>query len=428
MKSLVNAVRLKPYYDPEGRPTNPPDELQDNDDELDPEELENNQLNEEAEVNDNEDDIRMPKNNGKQRNNEEKDKEPRREAETNGQRRKGKAPKIKDRRQYNERDKKNENKHETLKKKENKTNTINRDLNNRKKQQDDNRHHETQKTENRSSKNGTLNIKDDVNRGDQQRTGPTHKEPEKNKSKNENKPSCRECQNGNCSPFRQNEIKEIMSSSRSNGALYYKIKFRNNTTAWHFSCKIPQHLIREYHANRTMTGRKRRKPLNPKQHKFFNEVPATVQTITENQINNEQLPKLLGLRVIRNRIYYSVQQYQNRQAWFPVQTAREHAQSLFIDLEKKLKELLKETEINALKERLEHSARQCSDYATILAADIQELQIDIDGSYKCLVDFQKRDIPPEWKKLEDVPFGLITNLLLLMKDERNHFLRGRERY
>ena len=39
VKSLVNAMRLKPYFDPEDRPTNPPEQLADNEDELDPEEL-----------------------------------------------------------------------------------------------------------------------------------------------------------------------------------------------------------------------------------------------------------------------------------------------------------------------------------------------------------------------------------------------------
>ena len=32
-------MRLKPYYDPEDRPTHPPEQLADNEDELDPEEL-----------------------------------------------------------------------------------------------------------------------------------------------------------------------------------------------------------------------------------------------------------------------------------------------------------------------------------------------------------------------------------------------------
>ena len=44
VKSLVNGVRLKPYYDPENRPTNPPVGMEDIDEELDAEELVNENL------------------------------------------------------------------------------------------------------------------------------------------------------------------------------------------------------------------------------------------------------------------------------------------------------------------------------------------------------------------------------------------------
>ena len=45
VRSLVNAMRLKPYYDPEDRPTNPPDQLLESQEELDPEELHQTQRN-----------------------------------------------------------------------------------------------------------------------------------------------------------------------------------------------------------------------------------------------------------------------------------------------------------------------------------------------------------------------------------------------
>ena len=44
VKSLVNGVRLKPYYDPENRPTNPPVGMEDINEELDAEELVNENL------------------------------------------------------------------------------------------------------------------------------------------------------------------------------------------------------------------------------------------------------------------------------------------------------------------------------------------------------------------------------------------------
>ena len=49
VRSLVNAMRLKPYYDPEDRPTNPPEPLLDSQEELDPEELDQTQRKRNAE-------------------------------------------------------------------------------------------------------------------------------------------------------------------------------------------------------------------------------------------------------------------------------------------------------------------------------------------------------------------------------------------
>ena len=84
-------------------------------------------------------------------------------------------------------------------------------------------------------------------------------------------PSCIDCKAGNCKPIKETDIKAIVASQRSNGALYYKLKWQDNSTDWYFSCKIPSHMIRECHANRTMSGKKRKKPLHNKQHKFFTE-------------------------------------------------------------------------------------------------------------------------------------------------------------
>jgi hypothetical protein len=80
-------------------------------------------------------------------------------------------------------------------------------------------------------------------------------EPQKQNShdavnqKSEIKSKCIECRKGICKPFKVEDIKAILASNRSNGALYYKIKFNNNSTEWHYDCKVPNQLIREFHAN-----------------------------------------------------------------------------------------------------------------------------------------------------------------------------------
>ena len=69
-----------------------------------------------------------------------------------------------------------------------------------------------------------------------------------------NKPCCKDCLNQICQQFLEKDIKTILASNRSNGALYYKVKFQDNSTNWYFPCKIPAHLIREFHTKRTMSG------------------------------------------------------------------------------------------------------------------------------------------------------------------------------
>ena len=85
--------------------------------------------------------------------------------------------------------------------------------------------------------------------------------------------------------FDQTLIKSIAASQRSNGALYYEVKWNDGTSGWYFPCKIPNHLIREYHANRTMSGKKRKKLLHDKQHKFFTETQANVNTVQKDGTN-----------------------------------------------------------------------------------------------------------------------------------------------
>ena len=60
-----------------------------------------------------------------------------------------------------------------------------------------------------------------------------------------------------------------MSSARGNGTLYYKLKFKTGKSEWHFPCKILNVLVRQFHADRTMSGKKRKRPLKKNQDNFF---------------------------------------------------------------------------------------------------------------------------------------------------------------
>ena len=136
--------------------------------------------------------------------------------------------------------------------------------------------------------------------------------------------------------FDQTLIKSIAASQRSKGALYYKVKWNDGTSDWYFPCKIPNHMIREYHANRTMSGKKRKKPLHDKQHKFFTQSQANVNTVQTNTCNsnggiiqiNQNKTRLLGMRLINGKPYYLIQKGTTTPEWQTVAVAHWYARDL----------------------------------------------------------------------------------------------------
>ena len=70
--------------------------------------------------------------------------------------------------------------------------------------------------------------------------------------------------------FSVKDIDKLLSSRRSNGILYYRVKWKHpgSGSTWEYASTMPQVIIREFHASCTMSGKKRRRPLKGK-HKFF---------------------------------------------------------------------------------------------------------------------------------------------------------------
>ena len=74
--------------------------------------------------------------------------------------------------------------------------------------------------------------------------------------------------------FPVDEIDRLISSKRGNGKLYYYDKWQDpqKFNTWEFASTIPSAFIREFHANRTMSARKRKRTLQ--NHKFFDKLPS----------------------------------------------------------------------------------------------------------------------------------------------------------
>ena len=98
------------------------------------------------------------------------------------------------------------------------------------------------------------------------------------------------------------DIDKLLSSRRSNGILYYRVKWKHpgSGSTWEYASSIPQVIIREFHASRTMSGKKRRRPLKGK-HKFFEKTgsqSSSQDTSDETQRGNGRLhPEVQNCRL-----------------------------------------------------------------------------------------------------------------------------------
>ena len=335
VKTLINAIRLKPYYDPEDRPTNPPVELADNEDELDPEELDQPRQQKQGKTNNAD---TQQGGNVNRNQNVDRRSQPERQNEpkcSNQQTKTGKTgnksvrprdgSQVKDKLvRPQEGNKKNSRKggkaavshqirqtgsgindgesiacrrnaHGKMSHHDNQSNREATQVNKVRSKQESNLGRSNQSSSKQSGQNAEQKHKKQVsaektatsnsgikveNKQANQKQTVTGSNAGQSEQKQKGKkvviPSCIDCKAGNCKPIKETDIKAIVASQRSNGALYYKLKWQDNSTDWYFPCKIPSHMIREYHANRTMSGKKRKKPLHNKQHKFFTETDPQV--------------------------------------------------------------------------------------------------------------------------------------------------------
>ena len=516
VRSLVNAMRLKPYYDPEDRPTNPPEPLLDSQEELDPEELDQTQRNRNAEdTNKNEENTNVqPKGNTnnarrtkenirriddenkrggketpvqkkqiqrkertqndeqiqegnddtqrKERQSKVVQKEGKQNKATNhdtqrqaGQKNtegktkvdKGRQNKGTNKDTLRDMEKTNTNDHSEVQQNKGSNNGSNTkpgqkkakqnkalELNNEKqqaeakvnKQGNDTKTNGKRKTKGLNKcKNGKDKL-DDQNKHANDSKGIQDKQKGSNdtiesKLKGSKVPSCKACKTNSCIKFNADEIKAIVSSQRSNGALYYKVKWSNGTSDWYFPCKIPDNLIREYHVHRTMSGKKRKKPLQ-KGHKFFAETDHTVNVVesptnTEqndtsiNELSNET--KLVGVKLIKGRSYYIMQKGNSVPEVQPTTMAHWHARRFILYLIKYFKEDLEECKVNAIRNR--PVPNPSNGLKAVLCDSVHEICIEEDGTVLFLVSYRSPHLPPDWVTLEELATGSLNILIELMK-------------
>ena len=231
-------------------------------------------------------------------------------------------------------------------------------------------------------------------------------------------PSCKDCKFDKCTPFNSNDIKAIIASQRSNGALYYKIKWQNGTSDWYFPCKIPNHLIREYHANRTMSGKRRKKPLQQTCHKFFTEAKQTInsaQPVTEVQNNipteKQNVTSLKGVKLINGRSFYVTQNGNSSQELQPTRMAHRQARE-FITY---LIDMQQQRSFEDRKRRF--PAMDPSPLSAILFDMVYEIRRTENDTWEFLVSYWCKDLAPEWLSLKRIPESSLNLLIKFLKQD-----------
>ena len=360
VKSLVNGVRLKPYYDPENRPTNPPVGMEDIDEELDAEELVNENLDVGRNIDHDQAEpiqARAESNTGRNivRNqvrqeantdqNIQRDYQVHEEANT-GRRVQNKAQQQSGRNTENRVENQAHRKQNTENRVENqaqkKPKTGNRVENQAQKRPNTGKSENCRKQTQNSMVDNVRKLVDRKNQEKSQTTGKGKKPQGKGSVLQEKQPlepqtrpresrqsdsqpvtpeplpgpshesdeslANRERQDGQLREavrnkmFSVEDIDKLLSSRRSNGILYYRVKWKHpgSGSTWEYASSIPQVIIREFHASRTMSGKKRRRPLKGK-HKFFNKSGSqgsSQDTSDETQRGNGRLhPEVQNCRL-----------------------------------------------------------------------------------------------------------------------------------
>lgn len=219
-----------------------------------------------------------------------------------------------------------------------------------------------------------------------------------------------------------------MASNRGNGTLYYKIKFKTGQTEWHFPCKIPTNIVRQFHADRTMSGKKRKRPLNQTKHKFFNksdkpgneknnetstnskkESVNVLSTNNNPSLDYSQPEKLLAVRFINQRAYFLIQTG-IIQRWHSITSVRNHAHNFIKYFTTIFEERLLQEKLSYLKEKHQGTLKQ--DFSSCgQGYELHEARVDNSGKMEFLLSWMNPNMPPEWQSFDEVPNGCIDTFL-----------------
>ena len=259
--------------------------------------------------------------------------------------------------------------------------------------------------------------------------------------------------------FSVESIDKLLSSRRSNGILYYRVKWKQpgSGSTWEYASSIPQVLIREFHASRTMSGKKRRRPLKGK-HKFFertensgenqgtmskgekqeknkpnqqesqnqgneiseNSVSSASTTVKSKENKQENMianKKIVGVKIFNNKPYYIVQNQEPE--CLSVGMIHYEAMEFITKLAIRNKEILKEQDIQCIQNK--GVPQPFEPVETCLTNRVYEIRMGKDGSYEFLMTWRKPELPPIWQSFDGLSNG---SRYMLIEDLRDDYYKA----
>ena len=242
--------------------------------------------------------------------------------------------------------------------------------------------------------------------------------------------------------FSVESIDKLLTSRRSNGILYYRVNWKQpgSGSTWECASSIPQVLIREFHASRTMSGKKEKGPLKGK-HKFFDKVEnqnSSVDTKVENQNRvqnskslcivpeqnknekgnaikqagqvssasvtpiahqNEQESEnnktsMVGIKLIKGRSYYLFQHGNKEPEFHTVNMAHWYARDFITYLIEQQRKRSQELDILAIKNKHNPKEPPFDPLKGVMTDSIHEVRKAADGSWQFLEPFRDLELPP----------------------------------
>ncbi|CAG2250991.1 unnamed protein product [Mytilus edulis] len=221
------------------------------------------------------------------------------------------------------------------------------------------------------------------------------------------------------------DVEKIISSAWVNKKLCYKIKIKNmSKTEWVHQDKIPENMRREFHENRTHTGKKRKRPLLGNKHKFFepSNEPQNVTAIDQNNdVKYKQRPKInwdkfpvQAVKLENNRFSVKTILRNNRISHYqPLHRVNGEDQHAFTNL---LDYFYGDQFYNIMLTLTGNSqTKDMGPACFVTGSHITHFKIE-NNVPKCFIHYEEKHIyDPEWVPFETCPPGLLKIFKINMK-------------